>query len=101
MNERKAFRRWMNENPERAAQLKKLFEKGKLKSTDDLPETEEEAVFICGPDHGGIDGSKQAQCACGNLVWLSPSTQEVITRRGDAPIRIICMRCAIAELKSL
>jgi hypothetical protein len=101
MNEREAVRKALRENPVAYRILKKAVDEGKLKSTDDLPETEEEAVFICGPDHGGIDGSKQAQCACGNLVWLSPSSQEVITRRGDAPIRIICMRCAIAELKSL
>lgn len=95
MNERDAIRQLLRERPELCEYLAKAVAEGKLKSTDDLPGTEEEVYFVVGPDHGGIEGSKQVQCACGNLGWLSPSTQEVITRRGAAPMRIMCLRCAI------
>lgn len=99
MNEREAIRKWMNENPERAAHLKELFKKGKLNSLEVLA-SDTPVTMICGPHHGNINGSQQRLCECGAIIWISPSTQEELKKRGDAPTRLICMRCggkAIAE----
>jgi hypothetical protein len=90
--EREAIRKLLRERPEHHAALRKAIEEGRLKSTDEIP-NDEEIVIICGPDHGGVEGSKQVQCGCGELVWLSPSTQALLIERGRYPTRIICMSC--------
>jgi len=96
--EREAIRKILRERPELHAALKKAVEEGRLKSTDEMPD-DEEIVIICGPDHGGVEGSKQVQCGCGEPVWMSPSTQEALIERGRYPSRIICMSCFREEMK--
>jgi hypothetical protein len=82
MKERAAIRKWLKENPETAAEVRDLIETGKLVSLDD-PAADEVVTIICGQDHGGIDGSVQRGCAeCGAIVWMSPSMQEAIAKRG-------------------
>jgi hypothetical protein len=93
--EREALRKLMRARPELRAALAKAAKEGRLKSWDELTEAEkeEEMLIVCGPDHGGVEGSKQVQCRCGELVWLSPSTQAMLIERGRSPSRIICMSC--------
>jgi hypothetical protein len=96
--EREAIRKILRERPELHAALRKAIEEGRLKSTDDMPD-DEEIIIICGPDHGGIEGSKQVQCECGALVWMSPSTQEAWKARQAFPTRILCLPCVMKEGK--
>jgi hypothetical protein len=93
--EHEALRKLMRARPELRAALAKAAKEGRLKSWGELTEAEkvEEMIIVCGPDHGGVEGSKQVQCDCGELVWLSPSTQAMLIERGRSPSRIICMSC--------
>lgn len=91
--ERETIRKWMRENPERAALLKHLYDKGLLHDMEEAIATSEPLTMICGPESGGIHGSKMAKCECGAVIWLSPSSQELLARRGAAPTRLACMSC--------
>lgn len=97
--EREAIRKVLQERPELHAALKEAIEEGRLKSTDELPEEGEEFVFVCGPDHGGVEGTKQVKCECGVAVWMSPSTQEAWKSRQAFPTRVVCTDCAMKQLK--
>lgn len=92
MTEREAIKKWMRENPERAAQLRQLYDRGLLHSLEVLA-SDVPVTMICGPSAGGIKGSKQALCECGAVIWISPSTQKILAERGAVPTRLICMRC--------
>ena len=93
--EREAIRKILRERPDIHQMLLKALAAGKLKSTDDIPETDEEYIVLCGLDHGGVEGSKQGKCGCGAIVWMSPSTQELIKSRKGFPTRVVCVRCAV------
>jgi hypothetical protein len=56
--ERQAIRKWMQENPERAATLKDLFDKGLLHGMEEAIAVDEPLTMICGPESGGILGSR-------------------------------------------
>lgn len=100
MNEREAIRKWMRDNPERAAALRKKFDEGSLTNSVEILESDTPVTMICGPDHGKIDGSKQAKCECGAVIWISPSTQALLAKRGATPTRLICMRCGGRALEN-
>jgi hypothetical protein len=95
--EREALRKALRENPEAAAILHHLVISGRIKTPDSLDPTEPLNV-ICGPDHGGITGSKQDKCGCGAVIWLSPSTQEMLTKRGQSPSKLLCPECAVRTM---
>jgi hypothetical protein len=91
-----ALRKILKARPDLHRALAKAAQEGRLKSwSDEMTEAEkeEEMIIVCGPDHGGVEGSKQVQCGCGELVWLSPSTQAMLIERGRYPSRVICMSC--------
>lgn len=94
-SEREAIRKILRERPDLHAVLAKAIAEGRLKSADEIPETDEEIIFVCGPDHGGVEGSKQVKCACGAKVWMSPSTQELMKSRKGFPMRIMCNLCVM------
>ena len=93
--EREAIRKLLRERPELHTALREAIEEGRLKSTDELPKEGKEFVFVCGPDHGGVEGSKQVKCECGAAVWMSPSTQEAWKERQAFPTRVMCLECAM------
>ena len=95
--EREAIRKILRERPGLHRALAKAIEEGRLTSTADMPEEGEEFVFVCGPDHGGVEGSKQVKCECGAAVWMSPSTQLVLKEREAFPTRILCPVCVMKE----
>lgn len=91
--EREAFRKMLRENPELRTALTKAVEEGRLK---DINEVDPNGAFVivCGPDHCGIEGSKQVKCECGAAIWMSPSTQEILKEREQLPTRVLCYTCA-------
>lgn len=95
MNEREAIRKLLRERPDIHSALRRAMDEGRLKSADDMPEEGEMFIFCCGPDHGGVEGSKQVKCECGAAVWMSPSTQELMKSRKAFPARIVCVSCAM------
>jgi hypothetical protein len=92
-----AFRKIMRENPKLKAALGRAIETGRLKDASEVP-PEEEMAIVVGPDHGGVEGSKQAKCACGAVGWLSPSSQELLEARKGFPTRIVCVSCVMKEI---
>jgi hypothetical protein len=96
--EREALRKIFRERPELHAALRKAIEDGRLKDASEV-DPNEEFTIVCGPDHGGVEGSKQAKCACGALVWMSPSTQELLKSREGLPTLIKCITCVMKETK--
>lgn len=93
MTEREAIRKALRENPQHATALAKMVERGLVSSTKDIEPTEP-VTIVGGLHHANIDGAKQFRCVCGNLVWVSPSTQEVIANR-PAGYTIFCPACFI------
>jgi hypothetical protein len=57
---------------------------------------------LAAEDSGGIDDSIliAADC-CKRMVWISPSTQEMMTRRGRHMVEVVCVYCFIAAIKEL
>lgn len=96
--EREAIREMLRRRPDLHAKLKRAIEEGRITSTDEIPEGEPYTI-VCGPDHGGVEGSKQVQCACGAKVWMSPSTQDLIKSRERLPTLIKCISCVMEEVK--
>lgn len=102
MTEREALEKWeqlMKGRPDLAGILeewmvnnKAIINRNSNLTIEDL-KSDEELCVVASPDYCAIKGSKQAVCGCGTRVWLSPSTQEVMTQRGAAPTRIICSAC--------
>jgi hypothetical protein len=79
-------------NPEAHQRLRKMALEGKFGTIEDVP-ADAPLTVVAATEHGGITGSKQALCACGAAVWLSPSTQATIKARGDVPTPVICGSC--------
>ena len=73
--------------------LKRGVAEGRIKALDfDMDDV---VTVLAGPNHGGVTGSVQSKCGCGSMVWLSPSTQEMMQQRGDKPTIIMCRQCAL------
>jgi hypothetical protein len=97
--EREAIRAILDARPELAALFVQMLKDGRLNSTDSIDPNE--PIIVCaGSDHGGVTGSVQRNChGCRCLVWLSPSTVEMIKNRGDAPYSILCLECVMETTK--
>ncbi len=91
----------LRNNPEHHAKLRELAESGLIGPLTDIP-ADDPLTIIAAPEHFGIDGAQQAKCACGLIVWLSPSTQAMILRRdgNPTPPRILCAWCWTQELRA-
>jgi hypothetical protein len=64
------------------------------------PADPEPMVICAGPDSFGVIGAMQTQCArCDALVWLSPSTQELLAKRGNLATEVICVLCLMSRMK--
>jgi hypothetical protein len=97
-SEREAWELLIKSRPDLAANLRKHFDNNQTifkRETEGLKEAvmRDELTVVASPHHCMIAGSKQALCACGTLVWLSPSTQTIISRRGSSPTNVICGDC--------
>jgi hypothetical protein len=97
--EREAIRKILDARPELAALFLKMIESGRMGCTDDIDPNE--PIIVCaGDDHGGVIGSAQRNCTdCQTLVWLSPSTLEMLEKRGSAPYKILCLECVMKTTK--
>lgn len=92
----------LKDSPEAHDRLRALALSGKLGRAEEVPASQPLTV-VAAPRHYGIDGAKQARCECGVTVWLSPSTQAMMMKRGTspqaAPTTIVCVECFQKELK--
>jgi hypothetical protein len=95
-SEREAIRKLLRENPELHRALQKAILEGRLHDASAI-DSEEEIIIAVGPNHGGVEGAKQVKCECGELGWLSPSSQALMTERGRYPTRVMCMSCILRE----
>ena len=86
-------------DPNTVRKLRLLALAGKIKSMDEADPTEP-LVVVASANHCGIVGCLQARCDCGEPVWLSPSTQEMLKERGANPTRIICTACFTLEIEN-
>jgi hypothetical protein len=91
-SEREAWRAFFRSRPEVRDLFKRLLESNRLATMDTLDKNEPLTV-LAGPAHNGIIGSVQAKCSCGELVWLAPSTQEMMAKRDAATYTIRCPKC--------
>lgn len=90
-------------SPEAHDKLREMVLSGKLGSAETVPNIES-LTIIAAPDHFGIEGSKQARCGCGLIVWINPSTQAMLLCRDAdpqaAPTRVLCAWCFMKELRA-
>lgn len=97
MNERDAVRMVFRARPEMKEKLRDMYDKGKLKSVNDIPPNDA-VIVVGGSGPSLIDGSKPYACAeCGALVSLSPSSQEMMEKRGKHLCHIVCISCVVKE----
>jgi hypothetical protein len=98
-NEIATLRAALRTSPEYHRKLHQLFVSGVVQPADLDPT--EEITIVAASEHFGMEGAKQARCACGVIVWLSPSTQEMVAARGDVPQpRIACIGCFTKEINA-
>jgi hypothetical protein len=98
-NEIAVLRAALRIDPEHHARLRELARSGKIKpGLDDVP-PDEVVTVVATPNHCGIEGSRQDRCGCGTLVWIAPSTQAMLIKRGTSPHRVICGLCFLKELE--
>jgi hypothetical protein len=98
--ERESIRKFLDDRSAVAEWLKRGLAEGRIGCTDAIAGTDEVLTVIAGSDSGGVIGSLQSKCCdCGVLVWLSPSTQEMLTKRGDLPTVIKCLQCVVKDAK--
>lgn len=95
--EREAIRELFRKRPDLANYFRQKIENGTLGSTDDIPD-DEEIIIVAGDAPGGVTGSKQTKCVCGAVVWLSPSTQEMMAQRKQQTMTIKCLPCILKGL---
>jgi len=70
-----------------------------MECEESVPDTEPMKV-LAADDPGGITGSKQVPATCcGRKVWISPSTQDMIARRGKHMVEVVCVQCLIVLMK--
>lgn len=99
--EREAIRKFLNKDSRVAAWVKRGVAEGRIGCSDDL-DKDEAMTVVAGHDSGGVIGSIQSKCGgCGSLVWLSPSTQEMMAKRGDGTTLIRCLDCVLKEAKEM
>jgi hypothetical protein len=103
--ERESIRKLLDSHSPVADWLRDGVASGRIRSSDDV-DLDEEIVVVGGDSHEDVDGSKQAKCGvCGSVVWLAPSTQEMMAKRAPASVTIACVRCLLrhakAELKEM
>lgn len=98
MTEQEAIRK--AETPTMAEALRRLAQQGRLKKPEELTPAELAGpmVVVGGASHCGIVGSKQARCTCGAIIWLSPSSLEMMARHTGSLTKR-CVRCALGVLK--
>jgi hypothetical protein len=94
MTEREAIRRTFAQSPELVARLRQLLGEGRLIGFESAP-VNEELLVLCGT-RTSIDGSQQRRCACKAIIWISPSTIEMLARRpaGAPEATLLCPSCA-------
>ena len=93
MTEAEAIRKAIASNPEAADQLRKLIDEGKLSAPGEMP-PDEPLVLIGGPSPVGITGAKQFRCQCGNIIWLSPSSLDLMEKHPGEK-STICLDCML------
>lgn len=98
--ERESIRKLLDSHSPMADWLHEGVASGRIRSSDDIDHNEE-IIVVGGPEHGGVDGAKQAKCGCGAVVWISPSTQEMMAKRGpSAPTIIVCIPCLLKNAQT-
>lgn len=96
-SEREYLRQFFRDNPEMPKKLAEMKEVGILSDTADVADGDEVCV-VGGPDPVGILGSKQERCSCGAVIWVSPSSQEVMAR--VKKFTLSCLSCAILMVET-
>lgn len=98
--ERESIRKLLDSHSPVADWLRDGVASGRIRSSEDI-DLDEEIIVVGGDFHEGVDGSKQATCgSCGSVVWLSPSTQEMMAKRSPASVTISCVRCLLKDAKA-
>ena len=98
--ERESIRKLLESHSPVADWLRDGVTSGRIRSSDEV-DPSEEIVVVASSTHENVDGAKQAKCgACGSVVWLSPSTQEMMAKRPQASITISCVRCLLMRAKN-
>jgi hypothetical protein len=93
-SERERVRAFLDAHPEWAEFLSEKAKAGKLMAAEDIAPSDE-LIVVVSNNPAEITGSKQVKCGCGAIVWMSPSTQELIRSRKGFPTRVVCVRCAV------
>jgi hypothetical protein len=91
-SEKERVKAFFAKHPEWSAFLSERAKEGRMMNVEDVSK-DDVLVIVASSDPAQIVGAKQAQCGCGRLVWLSPSTQKVLIERGRYPTRISCISC--------
>jgi hypothetical protein len=98
--EREAIRNFVRGGGPLVERLSRAVDEGQLRIAGDaVAETDEELVVVAS-NNCGIIGAKPANCGCGTEVWLSPSTLEMMAKRGNRPTKIMCLPCVLKEKKN-
>jgi hypothetical protein len=96
--ERESIRKLLQSHSPVADWLRDGVASGRIRSSDDV-DASEEIIVVGSNSHEGVDGAKQAKCeSCGSVVWLAPSTQEMMAKRAPASVTITCVRCLLKEM---
>src|SRR5450759_2279217 len=95
--EREVLRKLFDDHPEFAQRLRGMVDDGTLK----VGVPQGPVVIVASAAHGGITGARQRRCGCGQLVWLSPASQEILRSKADATMLCLsCMSRLVAEGQS-
>jgi hypothetical protein len=90
------LRAFLRDNPEAIKAFNEVF--ANLRVDDGNADTNDVLAVLCsGGAH--VKGSVQRRCECNSIVWLSPSTQKMLEKRGAAPYRLLCPHCLEKEIK--
>jgi hypothetical protein len=99
--EREAIRAILDARPDLAKLLAEMVQDGRMGCTENI-DPNEPITVVAGSDHGGVTGSQQRKCGnCGSAAWLSPSTLEMLEKRGDAPYEILCFDCVMKRTEKM
>ena len=100
MKEREAIRKMLQKNPVIAGKLVELIATGKIVSMESEADKDALLTVVCSSYDNAIEDCTTAPCACGKTIWLTPTTRETIAKRGQSPLRLICVQCWMKELKA-
>jgi hypothetical protein len=93
-DQKDVMKRWISKmNPPVAGVINKMIDEGKIQCLDEDKKLDREFVIVAGREHGNIVGAVKSKCGCGDTVWLSPATQEVIQNNSDKTPTIVCTQC--------